>query len=29
MMTEQEIYNLLADGERVTLECEKAQNTYK
>ncbi len=25
-MTEQDIYNLLADGERVTLECKKAQN---
>ena len=25
-MTEQDIYKLLADGERVTLECKKAQN---
>lgn len=25
-MTEQDIYNLLADGERVTLECKKAQS---
>jgi predicted HTH transcriptional regulator len=25
-MTEQEIYNILADGERVTLECKKAQS---
>lgn len=25
-MTEQDIYNLLAGGERVTLECKKAQN---
>lgn len=25
-MTKQEIYNLLADGERVTLECKKAQS---
>lgn len=25
-MTIQDIYNLLADGERVTLECKKAQN---
>lgn len=24
-MTEQDIYNLLADGERVNLECKKAQ----
>ena len=26
-MTEQDIYNLLAAGERVTLECKKAQNS--
>lgn len=26
-MTEQDIYKLLADGERVTLECKKAQVT--
>src|SRR5574344_899348 len=25
-MTEKDIYNLLADGERVTLECKKAQS---
>ena len=25
-MTEQDIYKLLADGERVTLEFKKAQN---
>lgn len=25
-MTEQDIYNLLAEGERVTLECKRAQN---
>ena len=25
-MTEQDIYNLLANGERVTLECKKAQS---
>jgi predicted HTH transcriptional regulator len=25
-MTEQDIYNLLTDGERVTLECKKAQS---
>ncbi len=26
-MTEQDIHNLLAAGERVTLECKKAQNS--
>lgn len=25
-MTEKDIYNLLTDGERVTLECKKAQS---
>ena len=25
-MNEQDIYNLLAEGERVTLECKKAQS---
>jgi len=25
-MNEQDIHKLLADGERVTLECKKAQN---
>jgi hypothetical protein len=25
-MTKQDIYNLLVDGERVTLECKKAQS---
>lgn len=27
MMNEQEIYSLLTDGERVTLECKKAQSS--
>lgn len=26
-MTEQDIYNLLANGERVTLECKKPKAT--